>query len=172
MAGGKQVPILLKPYEKNNGYVLFQAVDFTAAHPSGQRKSYRRGQRVWATDDAYPANYKAIQNDKSLIVLHLAIEMQGGDFVGYPLIHCAPWRHMNKDRCNVSRFVLALKPQQVKEAELHVCPPNEEDKHHAKFTNVSHSTFMVELCKNLAARLAAVDIGDDSNADELVPAER
>ena len=67
----------------------------------------------------------------------------------------------------MSRFVLALEPQQVKEAELHVCPLIEGDTHHVKFTNVSHATFMVELCKSLAARLAAVDIEDDSNAAEL-----
>ena len=155
VVGGKCVPIMIPPKEQGNGYMLYQAVDFTAAHPSGLRKSFRRGQRIWATDDMYPANYKPVKKDWSLIVLHLAVETHGGKHKGYPTIHAAPWAHINKDRCNVSRFVLKLTPGEVKTQELHICPLIEEDTHHCKFTTVSHTDFMVVQIQALAAKNAS-----------------
>lgn len=166
MAGSKQVPILLKPYEKKMVMFCFKPsisqphILQGNASLTGAAKGF--GRRTMRT---LPTTRQSKMINPSSCCTWL-LRCKGGDFVGYPLIHCAPWRHVNKDRCNVSRFFLALKPQQVKEAELHVCPLIEEDTHHVKFTNVSHATFMVELCEKLAARLNALDIGDDSNADE------
>lgn len=102
----------------------------------------------------YPHNYKPIKGDWSLIVLHIAVESHGGKLIGFPLIHCAPWAHINKDRCNVSRFVLELQPEHVKTQELHVCPLIEEDTHHCKFTTVSHTDFMVVQLNELKRKNA------------------
>lgn len=156
MAGGKQVPIMNHPKENGTGFMLFQAVDFTAEHPSGIRKSFRRGQRIWAHAAKYPAEYKPLNNDWSLIVLHLVVETHNGKFHQYPRIHCAPWAHINKGRCKVSRFVLDLGPEDVRESELHVCPLIEEDTHHQKFVSVTHSTYMVTILAAQKAKLESL----------------
>jgi hypothetical protein len=157
VAGGHAVPLMYPPLKEGNGVFLFQAVDFTAAHPSGLRRSFRRGMRIWATDDQYPDKYRPSKNDWSLIVLHMCVECHDGKLRGYPTIHAAPWAHLNKERNGVSRFVLDLEPQHVKEQELHICPLIEEDTHHVKFTNVTHSDFVVDLLTRIrtANELAA-----------------
>ena len=40
VVGGKCVPIIYPPKAEGNGFMLYQAADYTAAHPSGLRKSF------------------------------------------------------------------------------------------------------------------------------------
>ena len=170
-AGGQEVPLFAHPAENKNGFVLYQALDFTAEHPSGLRKFFRRGQRIWANDECYPSGYKPIANDWSLIVLHLAVEVKGGKVVGWPRIHAAPWRHINKDRCKVKRFVLDLGPEDVKESELHICPLIEEDTHNVKFTNVTHSDYMAFKLARIAEIVEQEAEPEPEPEPELEPAE-
>ena len=149
VVGGKAVPHMYPPMEEGNGVFLYQAVDFTAAHPSGLRKSFRRGMRIWATDDQYPDKYRPSNNDWSLIVLHVCVECHGGKLRGYPTIHAAPWAELNRVRNGVSRLVLDLEPQHIKQQELHICPLIEEDTHHCDFTNTTHTDFVDNLLERL-----------------------
>ena len=57
--------------------------------------------------------------------------------------------------------------QDVKEAELHVCPLIEEDTHHQKFTTVTHSDYMVELLEERKSDLIDVTEEEEEAQDEI-----